>query len=171
MSTPRLVASPLTAAAFAPFGQVIERNPAVRRDMNDGRFDRYDNLAIVDTAGQGGFTNVGVVSCRVASALPYEITLLERHPLGSQAFVPLSAAAYVVVTAPPGAQVDGAALRAFVARGGQGVNFARGVWHLPLLGFEPGQSFLVIDRGGTGPNCETFRLPQPVILEAELDGR
>jgi ureidoglycolate lyase len=97
--------------------------------------------------------------------LPMEASFLERHPLSSQAFMPLQPTHFFVVVAPPGPEVDPADIRAFVCRPGQGVNYAPGVWHHPLLAIEPAD-FLVVDRIGAGPNCDEFHFPTgegPVI--------
>jgi ureidoglycolate lyase len=87
--------------------------------------------------------------------------MMERHPLGSQAFVPLSGKPYLVVVAPAGDPPDVAALRVFLARGDQGVNYAPGVWHHPLLALDAVCDFLVVDRSGTTPNCDEVRVDPP----------
>jgi ureidoglycolate lyase len=94
--------------------------------------------------------------------------MLERHPLGSQLFMPLSADPFVVVVAPPAAVPDREAVRAFLTNGRQGVNYRRGAWHHPLIALAAGREFLVIDRGGPGENCDEFhfrddglQLPRP----------
>ncbi len=96
---------------------------------------------------------------------------MERHPLGSQAFVPLAKISFVVVVAPAGEWVRAEDLRAFVTDGTQGVNYFRGTWHMPLIALEAGQSFLVIDRGDEGPdanpNCDEVLLGRPVTLVRE----
>ncbi len=79
--------------------------------------------------------------------------MMERHPLGSQAFLPLGDVKYLVVVAPAG-EFDPAGLRAFYAEGWQGVNYARGVWHHPLIALERVSDFVVMDRGGEQPNCD-----------------
>ena len=84
--------------------------------------------------------------------------MIERHPLGSQAFIPLSPCKMVVVVAPPGEGVDVSDLRAFVSNGRQGFNYRRGTWHMPLISFEAGQEYLIIDRGGNEANCEQHML-------------
>ena len=96
----------ITAARFTPFGELIDKNPASQIDINEGRFDRFQELATIDTAEQGGFVNISILNCQVATTLPFEIKMLERHPLGSQAFMPLSVFQFVVVVAPPGETVD-----------------------------------------------------------------
>jgi ureidoglycolate lyase len=91
--------------------------------------------------------------------------MVERHPLGSQAFVPLSPCRMVIVVAPPGEGVDPGDLRAFVTSGRQGINYHRGTWHMPLIAFDAGQEFLVVDRRADMPNCEQHELDVVVMLE------
>ena len=156
---------PLTAERFAPYGDVIEAGGRARAGMNAARFERFDGLCNVDVAA-GGRVAVSIARCRVATALPYRIDIVERHPLGSQAFVPLSRARLVVVVAPPGEAVEAGDLRAFATNGRQGINYHRGTWHMPLIAFDEGQEFLIIDRAGSEPNCDEHSLEEPVLLEA-----
>ena len=97
-------------------------------------------------------------------ALPFEATMMERHRLGSQAFVPLSGRPYLVLVAPPGPRPRADQLRLFVAAAGQGVNYARDVWHHPLLALEAESDFLIVDRIGPEPDCEEHRLDEAVEL-------
>jgi len=71
----------------------------------------------------------------------------------------------LIVVAPPEESVDARALRAFVSNGRQGINYHRGTWHMPLIAFEAGQEYLIIDRGGKEPNCDMHNLDEPVFLE------
>jgi ureidoglycolate lyase len=91
--------------------------------------------------------------------------MVERHPLGSQAFIPLAPFSFVVVVAPAGESVDIADLRAFVTNGSQGINYHKGVWHMPLIATEGGQAFLVIDRVPGENNCEQIVLGESIVLE------
>lgn len=141
----------INAENFLPYGDVIEAAPATRTGMNAERFDRFNDLAGVDVSpDSGGRACISIARCTTATALPYRFNLIERHPLGSQAFVPLGRFSFVVVVAPPGETVAASALRAFITNGRQGVNYRRGVWHMPLIALQPGQEFLVVDRGGAG---------------------
>ena len=97
--------------------------------------------------------------------LPYRFDMVARHPLGSQAFVPLSPCKMIVVVAPTGESVDPEDLRAFETNGKQGINYRRGTWHMPLIAFETGQRFLVIDRAGEGSNCDEHTLDEPIMLQ------
>ncbi|MBG6077761.1 ureidoglycolate lyase [Polaromonas sp. CG_9.11] len=148
----------LTAAAFSPFGDVIEaRDGAQRLQINQGHAERYHDLASVDLAGQGARALISIFRSQPRQ-FPLFLNVLERHPLGSQAFMPLAALPYLVVVA-PGIQVpDLQGLRCFIAAPGQGVNYARGTWHHPLLSLEATTDFLVVDRGGPGVNLEEHAL-------------
>ena len=154
---------PLTGERFAPYGDVIEAGGRHLSAMNARRFERFDDLCKVEMAGRGRVA-VSIARCRVATELPYRIDRVERHPLGSQAFVPLSPARMIVVVAPPEQGVDACDLRAFVTNGRQGINYRRGTWHMPLIAFEPGQEFLIIDRAGGEPNCDAHSLDDTVML-------
>ncbi len=156
---------PLTSERFAPFGDVIEASRGRPVTMNEARFERFDDLCSVDV-GSDGSVSVGVARCRAATSLPLRIDKLERHPLGSQAFVPLQACKTVIVVAPPGEGVDVSDLRAFVTQPRQGFNYHRGTWHMPLIGLSVGQEFLVVDRGGEDANFEEVILDELVMLEA-----
>jgi ureidoglycolate lyase len=156
---------PLTRSRFAPYGDVIEAAATERAAMNAARFDRFDDQCTVDVAGDGRIA-ISIARCRVPTTLPYRFDTVERHPLGSQAFVPLSGARMIVVVAPPGEAVVPEELRAFVSNGRQGINYRRGTWHMPLIAFEAGHEFIVIDRAADQPNCEEQVLDEPVLLEA-----
>jgi ureidoglycolate lyase len=153
-----LPVEPLTAAAFAPFGDVIAADAArTTYAVNDGTSQRFHALGRVDS--DGGATVLSIFRAQ-PRALPFEVRLLERHPRGSQAFVPLSGAPYLVVVSEDPAQPP----RAFLARGDQGVNFRRGTWHHPLLALERESDFLVVDREGEDDNCDEAALAEPWVI-------
>ncbi len=160
-----LVPKPLTSERFAPYGDVIEAAYNKSAAMNAARFERFDDLCNVDIA-KGGHLAMSVARCRTPTVLPLRVHTVERHPLGSQAFVPLQRCRMVIVVAPPGESVDAGELRAFVTNGKQGFNYHRGTWHMPLIAFDAGQEFLVVDRGGNESNCEEYTLDDVVTLEA-----
>jgi ureidoglycolate lyase len=164
-SPPALMIEYLTRDRFAPFGDVIETAGAHHFPINGGTTERYHDLAGVDVASKGGRALISVFRGQ-PRALPFEVSLMERHPLGSQAFLPLDAPPYLIVVAPTG-DFDPVGLRAFVTRGWQGVNYARGVWHHPLLALDRISDFIVIDRGGDGANCDEITLANPVQLTRE----
>lgn len=145
-----LAIEPLTREAFAPFGDVIELEGAKQIPINLGTTIRFHDLAKVDVTDEGGRTLVNLFRGQ-PRALPFEVKMLERHPLGSQAFIPLNDKPYLVVVAPAG-ELDESKVRAFVTSGWQGVNYAKGVWHHPLLSLGEVSDFVVVDRGGDGVN-------------------
>jgi ureidoglycolate lyase len=158
-----LTVEPLTREGFAPFGDVIAAEGAQQAyAINSGTTQRFHDLAEIDTTRDGGRTIVSLFRAQPRE-LPFVVTMLERHPLGSQAFVPLSARPYLVVVATD----PSATPRAFLARDGQGVNYRPGTWHHPLLALDAVSDFLVIDRAGPGNNCdevelaETYKLNHP----------
>lgn len=154
---------PLTRERFEPFGDVIESSHVEAAAMNDARFERFNDLCKIDV-GDGRIA-VSITTSRVATRLPYLVGMVERHPLGSQAFVPLSPCRMILVVAPAAETVDEEALVAFVSNGHQGINYASGTWHMPLLAFETGQRYLIIDRSVDRPNCDVHELENPVLLE------
>jgi ureidoglycolate lyase len=101
------------------------------------------------------------------TSLPYRFDLVERHPLGSQAFIPLSHFRFFVVVALAAESVEPEDLCAFVTNGSQGVNYHRGVWHMPMIALEGGQEFLIVDCGVDGENCDEHYFSDPVTLLAE----
>lgn len=147
----RIAIEPLTKAAFRPFGDVIEIKDAEKRKINQGFATRFHDLANIDV-GKGGGRPVLSIFRAQRRPRPLVIDMLERHPLGSQAFFPLSPHAWLVVTAKGGAEPDLASLRCFRASGEQGVNYAVDTWHFPVLIQRETQDFLVVDRDGSGSN-------------------
>lgn len=145
----RIPVEPLTAEAFAPFGAVIEADHARSHLINSGRCRRYHALATVDAGAEGQ----AILSIFRATAWPrpIRIAMLERHPLGTQAFIPMERHPWLAVVAE---RPEPRACRAFLARGDQGLQIATGVWHHPLLALAPVQDFLVVDRAGPGDNLE-----------------
>jgi len=161
-------AVPITSERFAPFGDVIAALPDHKEVMNAARFERFDDLATVDIdAGDGAHTAISIARSRSMTVLPYCFDLMERHPYGSQAFVPLARFRFIVVVAPAGASVEPSDLRAFVTNGQQGVNYHKGVWHMPLIALEAEQNFLIVDRAGGGGNYEEHIFGEPVTLEVD----
>lgn len=163
MTAGSLACEPLTAAAFAPFGEVIETEGAESRVINDGFALRRHALAAVDAGHEGR----AILSIFEATRRPFPlvIDMLERHPLGSQAFFPLSPEDWLVVVAEGEGAPDVATLRAFRASGRQGVNYRAGVWHFPVLILAERQDFLVADRDGAGANLdERFFEPVEIAL-------
>ena len=153
MSDTALTPEPLTARAFAPFGQVLQTEGAENFLINEGTTTRFHALAAVDPGADGQ----AILSIFRGTRRPDPLTvsILERHPRGTQAFMPLSAHDWLVVVAE---RPEPGALRCFRANGAQGVQYRTNTWHHPLLVLDPQQDFLVVDRAGPGDNCEETAL-------------
>lgn len=148
-----LVPKALTARAFAPYGQVAETANAKPVSINRGLTTRYHELFTVDVSSQGGYP-IGNIFRTAPLPLPHRVTVMERHPLGSQAFIPLQAEPFLVLVAGPGDSLRAEDLELFLTNGEQGINLFRNTWHHFNIVIESVQEFLVVDRGGPGENLE-----------------
>ena len=161
-----LTVQALERESFAPFGDVIEVESALRHfTINEGNTERYHDLAHIDP-GKDGRVIVSIFRGQ-PRALPFEISMMERHPRASQAFVPLSDRPYLVAVAPAGAAPRLEDVRVYACHGSQGVNYAAGVWHHPLMALESVSDFLVIDRDGPGDNCDVVQLEQAGLISEQ----
>ena len=158
-----IVAQPLTDEAFAPFGDVLHAAGAPDKMINQGLCGRHHDRARMDF-GADGRAGISIFNAEKRT-LPYTLDLVERHPDGSQAFIPMSLEPFLVIVA----EDDGGKptnIQAFITAPGQGINLLRNTWHgvLTPLG-EPGL-FAVIDRIGDTPNLEEFPL-EPMLVTAD----
>lgn len=161
----RLLAQPLRADDFAPFGRVVASDGLAGRPINGGTTLRFDVVPDLRLAQDGGRPLLALYRA-TARRFPLPLLELERHVRGSQAFVPLSGARFVVVVAAPDAPPDASSLRAFAVSGAQGVVLAPGTWHHALLARDAGD-FVVLERGapeGEPEDCEVRLLEAPVEL-------
>lgn len=143
----------LSKSNFAPYGDVIETDGTNAISINQGTTERFHDLAGVDVAEQGGHPIISIFRGQ-AFSLPIPIRMMERHPLGSQSFVPISPYPWLVVVAPANKDGSPGVPEAFFAASHQGVSYRKGVWHHPLLSLQKTSEFLVVDRGGEGNNLE-----------------
>jgi ureidoglycolate lyase len=147
----------LTKDAFSRFGDVIEvNNDSKNFAINDGFTQRYHDLAKVDVNDNNGHTIVNIFRS-TPLVQPIAIKMMERHPHGSQAFIPMGTNSYLIVVAPAG-EFDVNTLEVFMANSSQGVNYHKGTWHHFCLALGSESDFLVIDRGGEGDNCDVLKL-------------
>ena len=160
MKTVRI--QPLTREAFAPFGQVIERDGAPNFPINAGKCTRYHDLAKIETTGEQARPMISLLRGE-PYALPLELGMVERHPLGSQAFVPLTDFPFLVVVAEETEGGPGEPI-AFRTAPGQGVNIDRNVWHGILTPLDGVSDFAVVDRGGEGVNLEEHFYEVPFLI-------
>lgn len=161
---------PLTQQAFAAFGDVIETQSRDALLINNGSTQRYHRLADIQL---GAAEDQGIISIFRAQPLtmPLRIRMLERHPLGSQAFMPLKGNPFLIVVAEPADSPDPQQLHAFISDGSQGVNYHKGVWHHPVLCCVKDDDFLVVDRKGEGNNCDEYFFNQSTEITLDPDNR
>ncbi|WP_299203940.1 ureidoglycolate lyase [uncultured Tateyamaria sp.] len=154
MSRFEITAQPLTAEGFAPFGDVLDCAGEPDKIINAGLCGRYHDRAQLDFGD--GRAGISLFNAEPRS-LPYTLDLLERHPDGSQCFVPLSEHPFLVIVAPDEGGTPGTPL-AFLTAPGQAINFHRGTWHGVLTPLHAPGLFAVIDRIGDGANLEEVYL-------------
>ncbi|MBT8474416.1 MAG: ureidoglycolate lyase [Litoreibacter sp.] len=148
---------PLTAEAFAPFGDVLDCAGAPDKMINQGQCERFHDRARLDfTDGRAGLS----LFRANPRTLPYRLEMVERHPDGSQAFIPMSLDPFLIVVAADAGGTPAAPL-AFLSAPGQGINFHRGVWHGVLTPLHAPGLFAVIDRIGAGDNLQEHWFPEP----------
>lgn len=152
----------LTAEAFAPFGTVLDTASAELRLINGGTTERFHALATADTEIEGGSTILSLFRGQ-PRAFPYAITMMERHPLGSQAFFPMSGRDWIAVVADDDNGSPGKP-RAFLVPGSIGLQYGRNVWHHPLIAVGAVCDFLVMDRDGPGTNLEEVDYSAPYFI-------
>ncbi|KGJ97987.1 ureidoglycolate lyase [Thalassotalea sp. ND16A] len=154
---------PLTSEAFSDFGDVIEASSEAKNfAINDGFTQRYHDLAKVDVNDNDGHTLINIFRS-TPLAQPIAIKMMERHPHGSQAFIPMGSNSYLVVVAPAG-EFDVNNIEVFIANANQGVNYHKGTWHHFCLALGSETDFLVVDRGGEGDNCDVLELDGSLVI-------
>lgn len=153
---------PLTAEAFAPFGDVLDCAGAPDKMINAGLCGRFHDRAKVDIAE--GKVGISLFEAQPRS-LPYMLDLMERHPNGSQAFVPMSEHPFLVTVAQDAGGQPSAPL-AFLTKPGQGVNFHRNTWHGVLTPLSAPGLFAVVDYVGDLPNLDEYQFDVPVVIRA-----
>ena len=155
-----IVIEPLTQAAFAPFGEILEADGVQDKIINQGMCGRHHDLATLDFVD--GHAGISIFDAQVR-ALPYELAMMERHPEGSQAFVSMSYFPFLIIVA---SDANGAPHRprAFLSNAGQGINFHRNTWHGVLTPLHAPGLFCVVDRIGDGANLEEFFFDTPYVV-------
>lgn len=145
---------PLTQDAFAPFGEVIDLNKAENFPINNGMCTRFNDLATVELGGENSRPLVNVFRGKPYD-LPLHLKMVERHPLGSQAFIPMSKRPFLVIVAKDRGNIPQTPV-AFLTKPGQGINIGQNIWHGVLTTLGEESDFVVVDRGGPGNNLEEF---------------
>ncbi len=145
MQNIKLIPEKLTAENFSDFGEVVSIESKESKTINDGFAEKFSDIATLDTLEEKGQTSVHMFVAK-SRRFPLHISMLEKHPYFSQAFIPRHSSPFIVVVAPPSKSPVIENLRAFITNGQQGVNYSRGVWHFPLISTNDSSEFIVIDR-------------------------
>lgn len=158
-----LKVQPLSKAAFAPFGDVIETANSDFFMINNNNTQRFHNLTKVELSHTSDDAIISIFRAK-SLTMPLQIKMLERHPKGSQAFMPLKSQPFLIVVAPKGPAPELSQVQAFLATGEQGINYHLGTWHHPILCCAASDDFLVIDRAGEGHNCDEFYFDEDLTI-------
>jgi len=155
-----ITAQPLTRENFSPFGQVIDPDGWTDHyPINNGKCERYHRIADAEATGTDARVILSIFKGKPYE-MPLQLTMMERHPFGSQAFMPLSPRPFLVIVAHDAGNAPGEP-HAFITGPGQGVNYPRNLWHAVLTPIGRPQDFLVVDRAGTEKNLEEFHFAEP----------
>ena len=154
---------PLTQESFSAFGDVIEKENHDFFSINQGLTQRYHALSVAQITGDHVTVGMSIFHNLCATQIPFKIDMLERHPYGSQSFIPLQQQQFIIIVALPldHLQPDEQKIYAFLSNGKQGITYHQGVWHHPLITLEAESDFLVVDRIGGGQNCDVHHLVEP----------
>ena len=152
----------ITRSNFAAYGDLISTNDVNPIDINAGYAKRFDNLADLNTSKDGGKSIVSIFSA-VKRTFPMKIDMMEKHPLGSQAFIPMDDTKFLIFVAPRGNKPDTNKIQSFVVPKQTGVNYNAGIWHFPLISMK-NMNFLIVDRKGKGNNLVIYKFKKDKII-------
>ena len=153
---------PVTRENFKKFGDMITTNDITPIEINNGYAKRYDGIANLNTKKDNGESTISIFSA-LKRSFPMKIDMMEKHPLGSQAFIPMKETTFLVFVAPKGEKPNLNEVEAFIVPPGIGVNYNPGTWHFPLISTED-MNFLVVDRKGSGDNLVIEDLDKEEVI-------
>ena len=153
---------PITKENFSKFGDMITTANIKPIDINEGYAKRFDGIANLNTSKDNGETTICIFSA-LKRSFPMKVDMMEKHPLGSQAFIPMKQTTFLVLVAPEGNKPDLNKIEAFIIPKDIGVNYNPGTWHFPLIATED-MNFLVVDRKGSGDNLVIENLDKEEVL-------
>ena len=152
----------ITRANFAAYGDLISSDDIKPMDINAGYAKRFDNLANINTSKDGGKTIVSIFSA-LKRSFPMKIDMMEKHPLGSQAFLPMKETTFLCFVAPPGVSLEIDKIQSFIIPPKTGINYKPGIWHFPLISTED-TDFLVIDRKVNSENLVIHKFDKEKVV-------
>ena len=153
---------PITKENFSKFGDMITTENIKPLEINNGYAKRFDGIAKIDTSYNNGETTISIFSA-LKRSFPMKIDMMEKHPLGSQAFIPMKETTFLTLVAPEGEKLEVDKIESFIIPKGKGVNYKTGIWHFPLISTED-MDFLVVDRKGSGENLIIKNLEKEEII-------
>ena len=153
---------PITKENFSKFGDLITTKDIEPITINDGYAKRFDNIAKLDTSKENGKTTISIFSA-LKRTFPMKVNMMESHPLGSQAFIPMKETTFLCFVAPSGEKPDLNKIESFIIPPGLGINYKPGTWHFPLISTED-MNFLVVDRKGAGDNLKIQKLDSEDLI-------
>ena len=152
----------ITKENFSKFGDMITTNDIKPIEINNGYAKRFDGIANLDTSKNSGETTISIFSA-LKRVFPMKVDMMEKHPLGSQAFIPMKETTFLAFVAPLGKKPDLSKVESFIIPPGIGINYNAGIWHFPLISTED-MNFLVVDRKGSGENLVVENLDKEEIV-------
>jgi ureidoglycolate lyase len=152
----------ITKENFSTFGDMITTKNIQPININNGYAKRFDNIANLNTTSENGKTTISIFSA-LKRIFPMKIDMMEKHPLGSQAFIPMKETTFLTLVAPQGDEPDLNKIESFIIPIGIGINYNPGTWHFPLISTED-MNFLVVDRKGSGDNLIIKNLENEKII-------
>jgi len=153
---------PITKENFSNFGDLITTKDIEPITINNGYAKRFDNIAKLDTSKENGKTTISIFSA-LKRTFPMKVNMMESHPLGSQAFIPMKETTFLCFVAPSGEKPDLNKIESFIIPPGLGINYKPGTWHFPLISTED-MNFLVVDRKGAGDNLKIQKLDSEDLI-------
>ena len=157
-----IIPKKITKENFAKFGELITTDNIKPISINDGYAKRFDGIANLDTSKENGETTLSIFSA-IKRTFPMSIDMMEQHPLGSQAFIPMKETTFLSFVAPNTDKPDLNKVEAFIIPPGLGINYKSGTWHFPLISTED-MNFLVVDRKGSGDNLKIQKLEKNQVI-------
>ena len=152
----------ITRANFTTYGDLISSDNVKPMDINSGYAKRFNNLANINTSKDKGETIMSIFSA-LKRTFPMKIDMMEKHPLGSQAFIPMKETTFLAFVAPSGDKPEIKKIKSFIISPGMGINYKPGIWHFPLISTE-NMNFLVVDRKGDGNNLIIYNFEKENII-------
>tara|TARA_B100001971_G_C18000536_1_gene437085 strand:+ start:222 stop:716 length:495 start_codon:yes stop_codon:yes gene_type:complete len=152
----------ISRSNFSSYGDLISTDDIDPMNINEGYAKRFDNLANLDTSKDSGKTIVSIFSA-LKRTFPMKIHMMEKHPLGTQAFIPMKETTFLAFVAPSGESPEIDKIQSFIIPPKTGINYKPGIWHFPLISTE-NINFLVIDRKGSGDNLIIHKFEKEKII-------